>query len=119
MHVLSSSEHIARTGLSPQVPTILKQHGRQCIHKAKVDDELYSAVNMTLFPMSATLVSSPPSQALLNPGGHNLICVGGIAAALETVAKLKQNPEQNGEVVLLGTPAEEGSSSSTRNAEHN
>ena len=69
--------------------------------------------------MSGMLVSSPSPLALLTPGGHNLICVGGIAAALETVAKLKQNPEQNGEVLLLGTPAEEGSSSSTRTAEHN
>jgi len=50
----------------------------------------------------------------LTLGGHNLICVGGIAAALGAVNRLKQNPELAGEVVLLGTPAEEGSSSSNR-----
>ena len=47
-------------------------------------------------------------------GGHNLICIGGIAAALGTVEKLKEHPNQPGEVVLLGTPAEEGSGSSDR-----
>src|SRR5579862_1988146 len=47
-------------------------------------------------------------------GGHNLICVGGFAAAIAAVEILKENPEQSGTVVLLGTPAEEGSGSSTR-----
>jgi len=43
-----------------------------------------------------------------------LICVGGIAAALRAVERLKENPNVSGEVVLLGTPAEEGSGSSDR-----
>src|SRR5271169_1484457 len=51
-------------------------------------------------------------------GGHNLICVGGIGAAISAVNKLKQHPEVTGEVVILGTPAEEGSGSSTRNVYH-
>lgn len=48
----------------------------------------------------------------LTLGGHNLICVGGIAAALGVVKELKEHPNQCGQVVLLGTPAEEGSGSS-------
>ena len=47
-------------------------------------------------------------------GGHNLICVGGIAAGLGAVKRLKRNPNQAGTVVILGTPAEEGSSSTSR-----
>lgn len=47
-------------------------------------------------------------------GGHNLICVGGIGAALGAVEKLKGHPNIAGEVVILGTPAEEGSGSSDR-----
>lgn len=41
-------------------------------------------------------------------GGHNLICVGGIAAALGAVERLKRHPDIAGQVCILGTPAEEG-----------
>ena len=51
---------------------------------------------------------------LTDAGGHNLICVGGMAAAIGAADKLKENPELSGTVVLLGTPAEEGSGSSPR-----
>ena len=47
-------------------------------------------------------------------GGHNLICIGGIAAALGAVERLKAHPNLSAQVVLLGTPAEEGSGSSNR-----
>jgi metal-dependent amidase/aminoacylase/carboxypeptidase family protein len=47
-------------------------------------------------------------------GGHNLICIGGLAAALGAVERLKADPHLPGQVVILGTPAEEGSGSSTR-----
>jgi metal-dependent amidase/aminoacylase/carboxypeptidase family protein len=47
-------------------------------------------------------------------GGHNLICIGGIAAALGAVERLKEHPNLSAQVVLLGTPAEEGSGSSNR-----
>ncbi len=60
------------------------------------------------------LVSSRNILYQADSGGHNLICVGGIAAAIAAVEILKENPEQSGTVVLLGTPAEEGSGSSTR-----
>jgi metal-dependent amidase/aminoacylase/carboxypeptidase family protein len=55
-----------------------------------------------------------PYAKFADTGGHNLICIGGFAAALGAVDKLKNNPELAGEVVLLGTPAEEGSGSSNR-----
>jgi metal-dependent amidase/aminoacylase/carboxypeptidase family protein len=38
----------------------------------------------------------------------NLICVGGIAAALAAVERLKRYPNVAGQVCILGTPAEEG-----------
>jgi metal-dependent amidase/aminoacylase/carboxypeptidase family protein len=47
-------------------------------------------------------------------GGHNLICIGGMAAALGAVERLKADPKLPGQVVILGTPAEEGSGSDVR-----
>jgi hypothetical protein len=76
-------------------------------------DESYSAVNMMRFRTLVMLVS-PELIISDKQGGHNLICIGGIAAALGAVEKLKEHPNQAGEVVLLGTPAEEGSCSSDR-----
>jgi metal-dependent amidase/aminoacylase/carboxypeptidase family protein len=37
-----------------------------------------------------------------------LICVGGIAAGFGAVERLKADPQLSGQVVILGTPAEEG-----------
>ena len=38
---------------------------------------------------------------------HNLIAIGGVAAAMGTVAAMKSH-NIPGKVILLGTPAEEG-----------
>jgi hypothetical protein len=78
--------------------------GRRFTRKERGVVALYLAVNMMLFLRSVMLVCSPWSELIAS--GHSLICVGGIAAALGEVEKLKEHPNQAGEVVLLGTPAE-------------
>ena len=87
--------------------------GRRSGPKGVEDVELSFAVNTMLCPMSVMPVS-PLRSELISSGGHNLICVGGIAAGLGVVSRLKEHPGQAGEVVILGTPAEEGSGSSNR-----
>jgi hypothetical protein len=112
MHASSSLGRIATDGKSPPMLTVWKLPGKHCILKAKTADESFFAANTTRYQSSVMPVSS--YTIVLTLGGHNLICVGGIAAALDTVNQLKQYPELAGEVVILGTPAEEGSGSSPR-----
>jgi hypothetical protein len=114
MPVSSFCGCIAPIGSSRRTPTTSRPLGRLSTLKAKAVDESSFAANTMHCLTSVMLVPLPPPLRRLITGGHNLICIGGLAAALGAVERLKADPKLSGQVIILGTPAEEGSGSSVR-----
>lgn len=102
--ILSNKDSTSRGTLN--YPQLFERH----THMVKADQLSDSTVNTTRYLVLAMLagrsiiLASNSADTFVR---HNLIAIGGVAAAMGTVAAMKSH-NISGKVVLLGTPAEEG-----------